>query len=90
MVNEGRHIPNRLRKYQMMGLSQQDVATFLGHKSTCRISRWEQGISMPSVLNLFKLAILYGTLSEELYYDVYSNYKQTLSERKKNLTKTTE
>lgn len=88
MVNEGRHIPNRLRKHRKMaGLNQQDVATFLGHKSTCRISRWEKGVSMPSAFNLFKLAILYGTLSEELYYDVYSNYKQTLSKMKKEFLK---
>lgn len=85
MVNEGRHIPNRLRKHRkMMGLNQQDVAILLGHKSTCRISRWEKGISMPSLLNLFKLAILYGTLSEELYYDVYTDCKQTISKKKIN------
>ncbi len=65
-----------------MGLNQQDVATLLGHKSTCRISRWEKGISMPSAFNLMKLAILYGTLSDELYFDVYFQFKVALSKKK--------
>lgn len=81
MVHEGRHIPNRLRKHRMMkGFKQQDVAKLLGHKSTCRISRWEKGLSMPSATNLIKLHILYGTLIEELYFDyVYLHKKQFIT-----------
>lgn len=79
MVNAGRHIPNRLRKHRKIaGLRQQDVAKLLGHKSTCRISRWEKGLSMPSAFNLLKLSILYGVLPQELYFETYVQFKRSL------------
>lgn len=83
MVHEGRHISNRLRKHRkVLGYNQQDVAKLLGHKSTSKISKWEKGLAMPSAINLLKLAILYGVLPQELYFQIYCEFKQSLSEKR--------
>lgn len=59
---------NNLRECRKrVNLKQIDVALALGFKSTDRISRWEKGTAFPHVLNLFKLARLYGVNAEELY-----------------------
>ena len=71
--------PNRLRKYRkIMGYSQKDVARKLGYKCTSRISRWEEGKSMPSVINLIKLSIIYCRLPTDLYFDTYLELKTVL------------
>ncbi len=64
-------IPNTLREHRLKaGLLQSDVARELGFKSTDRISRWEQGQTYPHVVNLFKMARLYGVKAEYLYPDI--------------------
>ncbi len=66
-------IPNSLLAHrQKAGLLQSDVAKALGLDCINRISRWEHGIAMPSVPNLFKLARLYGARAEELYSEIFS------------------
>jgi transcriptional regulator with XRE-family HTH domain len=61
-------IPNNLRECRLHShLRQIDVATHLGLKSTNRVSRWEQGIAYPHLVNLFKIANLFGVLPHELY-----------------------
>ncbi len=81
MGHEGRHIPNRLKKYRsMMGYTQTDVAKLLGLESTCRLSRWEKGSALPNVINLFKLGILYRTLPEELYRNVSIDLRKDIRE----------
>ena len=61
-------IPNTLREHRKrVNLKQSDVAEALGFKSTDRISRWEKGLTYPHVVNLFKLAKLYGVMPHELY-----------------------
>lgn len=76
----GRHIPNHLRKYRKMaGYKQTEVAKLLGLKSTNRLSRWEHGLSMPSVKNLLLLSILYCTLPNQLYSELAAQLKQQIS-----------
>lgn len=59
---------NALRFYRKQkGLSQGDVAGYLGFKSTDRISRWEKGIAYPHVLNAIKLENLYGASIKDFY-----------------------
>ncbi|MBN9483135.1 MAG: hypothetical protein BGO70_01045 [Bacteroidetes bacterium 43-93] len=59
---------NNLRHYrELKGLTQQQVADYLGFKSTDRISRWEAGLTYPHVRNLFKLGVLFELHAEELY-----------------------
>src|SRR5437764_14639833 len=56
-------ILNRLRKYRKArGLKQREAARILGFADASSLSRWEQGVCLPSVMNLFRLAALYWTL----------------------------
>lgn len=62
------HIPNSLREKRLQaGMRQLDVAAKLGFCTTDRISKWEKGLAVPHIVNLFKLAALYGVLPHELY-----------------------
>jgi transcriptional regulator with XRE-family HTH domain len=86
MVNEGRHITNRLKFHRKIaGFRQQDVAYYLGHSSSSRIIKWEKGLATPGINNLIKLSILYGTLIEELYYDLFNVQKDILAKKKRCL-----
>lgn len=59
---------NDLRKRRLAkGLRQTDVARLLGLDCADRLSRWENGLSVPSVPNLFRLAAVYGVMPHELY-----------------------
>lgn len=68
-----------------MGYSQRDVAKLLKQKSASSISRWEKGVSLPSVENLLKLSFLYRTLCNELYFDLSLEFRDALHEREKRL-----
>jgi transcriptional regulator with XRE-family HTH domain len=82
MVRGRKSIPNRLWKYRkLMGYSQTDIAIRLGHKDTSRISRWENGFTMPSGKNLLQLSILYKTLVNELYFELSTELRQNLFSR---------
>ncbi len=60
--------PNSLREHRLKaGLFQRHVASILGLDCADRLSRWENGLAMPSVANLFKLAALYETEPHHLY-----------------------
>jgi transcriptional regulator with XRE-family HTH domain len=61
-------VPNTLRMHrEQAGLFQKDVARILNLDCMDRISRWENGVAMPSVVNLFRLASIYGVLPHDLY-----------------------
>ena len=81
----GRHIIiNRLRMYRRQkGYTQAYVALLLGLKDKCEVSRWERGVTQPSNDNLFRLAIIYGRLSEDLYRERYKDFQREIEERKK-------
>jgi transcriptional regulator with XRE-family HTH domain len=63
-------------------LLQSDVAHVLGLESTDRISHWEKGQSFPSIVNLFKLAHLYGVTPDVLYPKQYWEAKNAVRLRK--------
>lgn len=58
---------------------------YLGLNSTNRISRWEKGLAMPSVINLFKLSVLYNTLVDQLYSEQIYEIKRNLKNKDKLL-----
>ena len=59
---------NRLKEIRkQLGLTQKEVATLLGFKSEDRISHWEKGQAMPSIINLFKLSDIYKVSPRDLY-----------------------
>ncbi len=61
-------IQNNLRHYrELKGLTQKQVAQYLGLQSSDRICRWEKGNQYPHMINLLKLAKLFNVSAESLY-----------------------
>ena len=70
---------NNLRFYRKRAnLQQQQVAEMLGLKSTSIISRWENNISYPDLINVFKLSLIYRVLIEDLYPDLKKSVYQNI------------
>jgi transcriptional regulator with XRE-family HTH domain len=66
--------PNSLRKHRKAaGLRQQEVARALGLSSIERISKWENGHSIPRGRSLLQLALLYHVPSQQLFSEVYQS-----------------
>ncbi len=83
---EHSRIPNSLKKYRRsLGLSQRDVATFLGVKNSSCISCWEKGLFIPSVKHLFQLSLLYKTLPNNLYSNLWDELKDDITKFEKEL-----
>ena len=65
-------INNKLKELRLRkGLKQEEVAILLSLQCTNRICRWEHGVSVPSVQNLFKLAKIYEVLPHAIYPDLF-------------------
>lgn len=78
-----KYIPNSLRRYRKLsGYKQKEVARILGFKSSSRISRWENGLAVPSLFNIIKLSILYSTLMDALYIDLVRSTREEISVKK--------
>ncbi len=74
-----RRIPNCLRKFRKVsGYTQRQVALILGVRTTGMISRWENGSRLPSPINIFRLAALYGTLADALYIDMMRRLREEI------------
>jgi transcriptional regulator with XRE-family HTH domain len=79
---EYRKIPNNLRKYRKaIGLKQKDVARILDLKNSGMISRWENGVCLPSLINAFKLSGLYSVLVDALFHPLIRLIKRRMMER---------
>ena len=82
MENGRRHIPNSLRLHRKkMRYSQKQVATFLG-LHMAQISHWENGLKVPSGLNLIKLSVIYGTHPGEFYIEHYQEFREQLNAKR--------
>jgi transcriptional regulator with XRE-family HTH domain len=69
---------NNLRSIRKaLGLRQQDVSDMLGLQIIDRISHWENGQALPSVLNLFRLCRIYKKTPQELYHDLFTAIDQS-------------
>ena len=79
-----RGLPNLLRKYRKArGLTQKDVARILGmHRD--RVSRWEQGLCLPTLSNAFRLAAVYRVLMDALFDDLSRVIRKDVFSREKN------
>lgn len=76
-----KHIPNLLRKHRKVrGLKQTEVAKILGHKSASRISRWEKGVCIPSLVNALRLSVLYRVMVDALFTDHLHLVRQEIRE----------
>ena len=79
-------IPNCLRKFRKMsGYSQKQVALFLGVENAGMISRWEKGSRFPSPVNIFRLAALYHTMADALYFDLIRVVRKEIQARRNAL-----
>jgi transcriptional regulator with XRE-family HTH domain len=80
-------ILNRLRKYRRArGLKQHEAARLLGFADASSLSRWEQGVCLPSARNLFRLAALYRTLVDALYIDTLRTVREEVRRREAELS----
>jgi len=71
---------NTLRQHRKLaGLLQKDVAAALGLDCADRISHWENGSAMPSIVNLFRLAAIYEVSPQDLYPELYAVAKHSLA-----------
>ncbi len=57
----------------------------LGLKDTSPLSRWEKGISLPSLLHLFRLSRIYKTMPSEMYFDLWQNISREISVKENDL-----
>lgn len=77
---------NCLRKYRKTrGLNQREAASILGLHSTSVLSRWEHGQSLPTTLNILKLAAMYRTMVEGLYIDLAHEIKEEVLEQEEKV-----
>ena len=75
-------ILNQLRKYRRArGLKQREAARILGFTNASSLSRWEHGVRLPSVMNMFRLAALYRTLVDGLYIDTLRKIREEIRRR---------
>ena len=57
---------NLISMRKSKGLSQEDVAIFVGKKNTT-VASWEQGLSLPDVTTLYNLSKYYNVPMEHFY-----------------------
>jgi len=76
-------IPYRLaRRRRLIGLSRRQVADIFGHKDTTIISRWERGITQPSLDNAFILGKLYHSPVEDIFHELSVECDKRLHQQK--------
>ena len=64
--------PNKLKMYRRCcGYSQKKVARMLRLRDTSALSRWEHGIAVPGLLQIFLLAQIYNTHPHDLFDDIW-------------------
>jgi transcriptional regulator with XRE-family HTH domain len=80
IMEQKQSIPNMLLIHRKRaGLRQLDVARALKFGSTDRISRWERGLMVPHLNNLFKLCALYKALPHEVYGELFKTIADQVS-----------
>lgn len=83
---EHSRIPNSLKRYRRLaGLTQKEVASILGLKKTSCISRWEKGLSFPSIKHVFQLSLLYKTQPDNLYDELWSRLNEEIKRLEREL-----
>lgn len=73
-------IPNKLRlRRKALGYKQEVVAEILGLKHVTKVSRWENGRSLPTLVNAFRLAGLYKGDINDLFYDLMARTRSEMT-----------
>lgn len=77
---------NYLRRFRReRGLTQRQVANILGLDDSTLISRWEKGVVLPKIRNVFKLAVLYRSSVDVIYSDLRDSLTDEIREREKSV-----
>jgi len=77
-------IKNDLWTYRKkIGFSQKKAAYFAGLKSS-DLSRYENGVKLPNLLNALKLEIVYRTPVAFLFGELYERLKEEVRKREEN------
>jgi transcriptional regulator with XRE-family HTH domain len=72
-------IHNKLRELRTLKhLRQQDVADLIHLDCKDRICHWEEGTSMPSVINLFRLYHVFNAYPHEIYPDLFEDSNENI------------
>ena len=75
--------PNQLRRYRKKaGFTQKQVAKLIGHKTAGHISRYENGIKMPSLATALKICSALGTLVEVVFGEINLLIEDEIKKRK--------
>jgi transcriptional regulator with XRE-family HTH domain len=83
---EHSRIPNSLKRYRRIaGYSQKEVGVLLQLQKSSNLSRWEKGLSFPGTKYLFQLCILYKTLPENIYSEVWDKISLEVKRHEKEL-----
>ncbi len=78
---EYKRLPNLLRKYRkVQGATEMEVGRMLGTRGS-RISRWERGMCVPSLVNALRLAALYHVMVEALFTDLSKAVRDDLRDQ---------
>jgi DNA-binding XRE family transcriptional regulator len=89
MERASRTFPNTLRLHRkMMGYSQRQVARLLGLHDTVPVSLWEKGAKLPSTVNLIQLSLIYRTYPNQLYDNVFQDFRENLRVKEGEILKT--
>lgn len=71
---ENSRTPNKLKMFRRCsGYSQKKVARILGLADTSTLSRWEHGIAVPGLAQVFRLSRIYKTLPQELFDELWNH-----------------
>ena len=83
---ESGRIPNRLKKYRRLaGFSQKEAAEMIGLNNASCLSRWEKGLSIPTLPHIFKLSLLYRTHPIHLYQEFWQILKEDIAKKESTL-----
>lgn len=77
---EIRRTPNKLKLFRKStGYSQKKVARLLGLSDTSSLSKWEHGIILPGLIQVFRLSKIYQTQPQELFDDLWNQIEKEYS-----------
>ena len=78
-------VENRIWKYRnARGLKQTDLAFMLGQESAAQVSRYERGVVIPKMEQLYKLCCALDVGVESLYPDLVEDWRREVETRNEN------
>ncbi len=71
----------RIRK--RVGFTQKELAKLIGQKTTAHISRYENGLKLPSLITALKICSATGSLVDVVFEDLHEQINKEVLARKK-------